>query len=433
MKTTFPFLLMAASLFTNHARGEMPSLFGIGQRSMAMGGAALNQGNYNPFHAYTAPAALGYLRRVEFSFGAQYFDPRIKPVGTVQLNSNGTQGDFRESGVLPGGGSLIGFALPLGSKRPLTLGGAIYMPFTTLIRVSGTPVDYPFYPLYTDISRNFFFVIGAGYEFIDGWALGINMRSTTKSTVNYALRSDNTVNYSASATEAKSETRFSVSFLYDHARRNPEKPWTAGLMYRAKSGMETKLQADVSAFVPLQGELVSLPAYTPAELVLMGSLKAFKAWTFSGDIARVQWSKYSSPYGSGYINSYVLGNRQSSANFKDITVFRFGMQQEFPIGGGFLKSISYREGYQFHPSPVPDQTGDSNFLDNDRHMISTGMGLAVESPLRDNEVLDLDFFIQYNLLKSRSVRKSASTNIGAPGYETGGHILLYGMGVGMKF
>lgn len=433
MKRKFVFLASLLLLTTMDARAEMASLFGVGQRSTAMGGTALNQGDYTPFQVYTAPAALGYLRRVEFSFGAQYFDPRIKPVGTVLIAPSGTQGEFRDSGVLPGGGSVIAFGLPLGTVRPLTLGGAIYLPFTTLIRVSGTPVDYPFYPLYTDISRNFFFVVGAGYEFIDGWAFGVNFRSTTKSTVNYALRSDNTVNYSASATEAKSESRLSYSLLYDHGRKNPDRPWTAGFMYRGKSGMETKIQADVSAFVPLQGELVSMPAYTPAEFVLMGTFRALKQFTFSGDIARVKWSGYSSPYGSGNINSYVIGSRQSTANFKDITVFRFGMQQEVVVGNGFLRKISYREGYQFHPSPVPDQTGDTNFVDNDRHMISAGIGFAVKSPLRDNDVLDIDLFTQYNILKSRSVRKSSATNIGAPGYETGGHILLYGMGVSLRF
>lgn len=433
LRTLLCFLLAVSILPSAPARAEMASLFGIGQRSPAMGGTALIQGQYNPFQVYTAPAALGFLRRVEFSFGAQYFDPRIKPYGTIVLNSSGTQGEFRDAGVLPGGGSVIGFALPLGKVRPLTLGGAIYLPFTTLIRVSGTPVDYPFYPLYTDISRNFFFVVGAGYEIVDGLGFGINIRSTTKSNTNYVLRSDNSINYSASAVEAKSQSRLSVSLLYDHGRKNPDRPWSAGFMYRGKSGMENKLQADVSAFVPVQGELNSMPAYTPAEWVLMASGKLGGRFTFSGDVSRVKWSDYVSPYGSGNINSYVIGNRHSSANFRDTTVVRFGMQQEVVIGSGFFKKISWREGYQWHPSPVPDQTGDSNFVDNDRHMFSVGTGLQMSHPFRDDDVFDADFFFQYNLLKDRAVRKAAANNVGSPGYDTGGKILLFGMGVSLKF
>jgi long-chain fatty acid transport protein len=432
MKKTLAAVLLLTLSAPFSAKAEMPSLFGIGHRSMSMGGAALNQGQYSSYQVYTAPAALGYLRRVEFSFGMQQFDPKIKGVGLVRVNSAGTQGDFRDSGVLGGGGSLISFGLPLGTQRPLTLGGAIYLPFTSMIRISGTPVDYPFYPLYTDISRNFFFVVGAGYEFVDGWAFGINFRSTTKSTVNYALRSDNSVNYSASATEAKSESRLSYSLIYDHGRRNPEKPWSMGLMYRGKSGMETKIQADVSAFAAVQGELNSMPSYTPAEIVLMGSFRA-RQWTFTGDISRVQWSDYQSPYGSGNINSYVIGERASKASFKDITVFRYGMQQEFPMRAKLLKKLTLREGYQFHPSPVPDQTGDSNFLDNDRHMFSGGLGFTLPSPLRENDTLDIDLFFQYNWLKKRTVVKDTSTRVGAPGYETSGSILLYGLGTTLRF
>lgn len=410
----------------------MASLFGIGQKSMAMGGAALNQGMYGPAQVYSAPAALGYLRRVEFSFGAQYFSANLQPFGTLVLNSNGTRGNFPESGVLPGGGSTLAFALPLGRTRPLTLGGTVYLPFTTLIRVSGSPVDYPFYPLYNDISRNFFFVVGAGYEIIDGFALGVNVRSTTKSTVNYVFRSDNTINYTASATEAKSESRLSFSLLYDNGRKDPTRPWTIGGMYRAKSGMETKIMADVSAFVALQGELNSMPTYTPSELVLMGSGK-IEYFTISGDVARVRWSEYVSPYGTGNINSYAIGNRLAQANFKDITVFRLGLQQDLKTGARTVKRVYLREGYQYHPSPVPDQTGDTNFVDATRHMFSGGVGLSLQHPFRDDDVFDLDFFLQYNKLNKRSITKAASTNVGAPGYEASGHILLYGMGASMRF
>lgn len=410
----------------------MASLFGLGQKSMAMGGTSLNQGVYNPYQVYSAPAALGFLRRVEFSMGAQYFSPNLKPFGSLVVSSAGTMGAFDESGVLGGGGSLLSFALPLGRVRPLVLAGAIYMPFSTLLRVSSAPVDFPFYPLYTDVSRNFFFLFGAGYEIADGWALGINVRSTTKSTVNYVLRTDNTVNYSASATEAKSESRLSYSIVYDNGRKTPERPWSAGFMYRAKSGMETKIMADVSAFVALKGELISLPAYTPSEFVLMGSGK-IHSWTISGDVSRVRWSEYVSPYGSGNINSYAIGSRRGSADFHDITVFRLGLQQDVKVGARVVKKIAFREGYQYHPSAVPDQTGDTNFVDNHRHLFSVGTGFALQSPFRDDDTFDLDLFFQYNWLKSRPVRKNLATNVGAPGYETGGSILLYGMGVSMRF
>lgn len=412
----------------------MASLFGIGPKSAAMGATSVNAGQYTPFQVYAAPAALGYLRKVEVNFGAQYFDPHLRPFGTVVLNSNGTLGEFKDSGVLSGGGSLMAFGLPIGRDRPVTLAGAVYLPFTTLIRVSGSPVDYPFYPLYSDMSRNFFFVVGAGYEFVDGWAFGVNVRSTTKSTVNYVLRTDSSITYSASAVEAKSESRLSYSLIYDNSRRHPEKPWTVGAMYRSYASMETKLAVGGAAFVPVQGELTSLPSYTPEEWVLMGSYR-LPWWNITSalDLARVRWSKYASPYGSGNINTYVIGNRNASAGFHDITVIRYGMEKKLKLGEGTMRQIAYRLGYQFHPSPVPDQTADSNYVDSDRHMFSAGVGAGLKDPWREENLIDVDFFFQYNLIKKRTITKNSSNNVGAPGYLAGGSILLYGLGASLRF
>lgn len=419
-------------LLSTPAFAEMSSLFGSSPRTMGMGSVSLFQGEPSPYQVYSAPAALGFIRGVEVGAGGLYMDPRLRGFGTLVLNSNGTRGEFKTAGVLPGGGSLASIALPLGLHRPVVIGGSIFLPFSSIIRVSGSPLNYPYYPLYNDISRNFSFVLGAGYELFDGFALGINFRSVTKSATFYTLRSDSTVNYSANATEAKSESQLSFSVVYDHGRRSPERPYTVGAMYRAQAGLETRIAADVTAFVPVQGEIISLPAFTPEEWVLMASTRFGDHLTLGLDAAWVRWSKFSSPYGSGNINTYIFRSSLDSG-FKDIPVLRFGADYGKALGGSWFKKISFRGGYLYHPSPVPDQTGDANFVDNDRHMFTAGFGLGVPSPTKEGEILELDFFTQYNWLKSRQVTKASATNIGAPGYKSGGRIMLYGMGATLKF
>jgi long-chain fatty acid transport protein len=303
-----------------------------------------------------------------------------------------------------------------------------------MLRISGSPVNYPYYPLYNDISRNFFFSMGAGFEPWDGWAVGLNVRSTTRSTALYTLRADNTVNYSASAVEAKGESRISVNVLYDHERSRPgegREPFTVGAMYRAKAGLTTKLAADVTAFVPVQGELNSLPAFSPAEWVLMGTWRRDR-WIFSFDGAWVKWSAFASPYGTGNINTYVIG-ANPAAEFKDVFVPRLGVERTSPQDGRWLKRIAYRLGYLWHPSPVPDQTGDSNFADNDRHSFTSGLGFGFRNPWRDESLVDLDLFFQYNHLRERVTTKVSAANVGAPGYRSGGSILLYGAGLSLRF
>lgn len=428
------FLLLALLAFSPTAHAELGSLFGLGPLSGGMGGTTLFQGRPTPYQVMNAPASLGLIRQVEVHLGAQYFDPKLQPFGTLVLNSNGTLGRFDSAGVTDGGGNLLALALPFGKVRPLTIGATIYLPFTTLIRISGQPVNHPFYPLYTDIARNFFFVVGAGYELFDGIALGVNLRSTTKSAANYTVRTDNSISYSASAVEGKSESRPSFSVVYDNerARGQGAARYSVGATYRAQSGLETKLIADVNALVPIEGSLTSMPSYTPAEWSLLGSLKLGAHWTLSADAAWVKWSNYVSPYGAGNINSYVIGNLRQEAGFKDIPVGRLGADYSRPRDG-WIRRISYRAGYSYHPSPVPNQTQDSNFVDNNRHAFTGGLGAAIENSLLGDALIDLDLFFQYNWLVQRQVKKDRATNVGAPGYSTGGKILLYGIGGGFKF
>lgn len=414
------------------ASAQIGAIFGTGPVSAGMGATTLKQGDASPFSTYGAPAALGFLRNVEVSAGTQYMKPLLKPFGIVVLNSNGTQGEFRTAGVIEGGGNVLGLAFPIGRNRPLTIGASFYLPMSSLVRVSGAPVNYPYYPIYNDVSRNLFFVVGAGYEAFDGWAIGVNMRSTTKSVALYALRADSTVNYSANAVEARGESRISFSVVYDNARRGGD-PWSLGAMYRARAGLETKLSADISAFVPVQGELVSMPSYSPAEYVLMGSALFGGDFTVNGEVARVDWSKFVSPYGTGNINSYVIGASRKDANFEDIWVARAGAEYVSSRPGKLIRRIAYRAGSMYHPSPAPDQKEDSNFVDNDRYMFSGGLGLGFKNPWREEDLIELDLFAQYNWLKERTVRKNSSTNVGAPGYTSGGKILLYGAGGTIRF
>lgn len=422
--------LLVAILFfvSGSASANLGTIFGLGPKSMATGATSYLHGDWDSFATFSAPAALGYLSDAEVTFGVMHMNPNLKPYGNLVLNSSGTRGEFYDAGVLEGNGQLIGFAFPIGSReRPLTLGGNFYLPSSGLVRVSGNPVNYPFYPMYSDISRNAFFVVGVGYRIWRGLAIGVNLRSTSKSIASYQLRSDNTINYSASAVEARSENRFSASLVWDQSKVS-EGRWSVGAMYRAKSSLETKLSADISAFVPVQGELVSTPAYSPSEWVGSFSWKSRNEFTLSADIARVEWRGYSAPYGSGNINFYVIGDRNKQAGFKDVWVPRAGFQKKYGFQGS-VKSLALRGGAFYYPTPVPDQTEDSNFVDNDRWGATAGAGLGLKNPWRDrgDEAIRVELAAQYNKLEERKVTKVASTKVGAPGYTTGGEIWIYGL------
>ena len=429
-------LFFILSLAVSPAKANVASTFGFGPLSSATGGTSFLVGNYDAFSVYSAPAALGYISDVKASLGYFSMTPKLKAVGSVVLNSNGTRGEFSESGVLGGTGQTLGLTLPIGSKnRPLTVGAAFYLPSTSVARVSGSPVNYPFYTLYSDISRNAFYVFGIGYRIWGPLAVGVNLRSSIKSLADYQLRADNTINYSASAVEARSQSRVSVSLMYDASLKGEPDPGAIGLMYRAESTMETKLNADVTAFVNVKGVLNSISAYSPAEWVLALSQRFDSiGLTGSFDATWVKWSGYASPYGSGNINSYVIGDLRKEANFKDVFVPRIGFENHLGRLGAIQK-IAARVGYFYYPSPVPDQVSDSNFVDANRHAFTTGLGLGFSNPWQGSgdRLINLDMYFQYNSLANRQIIKNSSTNGGAPGYQAGGKILLYGLAATLNF
>jgi long-subunit fatty acid transport protein len=174
-----------------------------------------------------------------------------------------------------------------------------------------------------------------------------------------------------------------------------------------------------------------MPSYTPAEWSLLGTAKAGEHWTFAADLGWAKWSKFVSPYGTGNINTYVITN-PTNAGFRDRPVGKIGVDYS-QAKSGWIRKLSYRAGYSYQPSPVPDQTGDSNFVDNNRHSFTAGLGFTVVNSLVGNDLIDIDTFFQYNWLVRRQITKDLPTNVGAPGYLAGGKILLYGLGASFKF
>lgn len=318
------FLVLLAALLPAGAEASIGSAFGMGPVSMGMGTTAMVHGEPNAYATYNNPAHLGFITRVQASGGVLNVDPQLKPFGMLVINSSGTVGEFQTSGVLPGAGNTLALALPFGKERPLTFGASFFLPYSSFVRVSGSPVNYPFYPMYNDITRNAFFVLGFGVQVFQGISFGMNFLSSIESIAAYELRSDNSISYSANAVEARNKTGFGFAVTADFEKING-RPSTLAAIYRPKSELKTKLAADITAFAPIQGELISYPAFSPAEMILAFS-RRFGEQILSLEGSWARWSEYRNPHGTGNINSFVVGSGASVADFKDVPVGRIGFQ-----------------------------------------------------------------------------------------------------------
>jgi long-chain fatty acid transport protein len=106
---------------------------------------------------------------------------------------------------------------------------------------------------------------------------------------------------------------------------------------------------------------------------------------------------------------------------------------EYAFGLGKRTELSLRGGYAFEKSPVPDQRGQTNFVDTDRHLVSAGSGLLWKrpSPLIGGD-LSFDIHAQWSILVTRvTLKDSAADFVGD--YRAGGDIFNIGGTFSVRF
>jgi long-chain fatty acid transport protein len=129
--------------------------------------------------------------------------------------------------------------------------------------------------------------------------------------------------------------------------------------------------------------------------------------------------------------------------FEDRFVPRLGL--EYTLGFGAERRVSgkpapvkafqvpLRLGYAYERSPVPPQTGFTNFVDADRHTISLGAGITANAPFSVLKgALRLDAFAAISVLPERiTLKTSPSDFIGD--YRADGTMIAGGATLSAQF
>jgi len=123
--------------------------------------------------------------------------------------------------------------------------------------------------------------------------------------------------------------------------------------------------------------------YQPRALVLAGGWKD-KRFGVAVDLTWQQWSDY-------------RDNHDELAGFKDTWNIRVGGEWR-PV-----KRLVLRGGFGFRPSPVPEQTGRTNFVDNDMFILGVGGGTSWDV---HGKVLEIQAFTQAEVARARSTTKA---------------------------
>jgi long-chain fatty acid transport protein len=412
------------------ARANEADTYGLGSRATALGGAvAADAADFSG--NYYNPAALVGARGPSLSVGYVY--------AWNHLSTNG-----QDNGVADVHGIVGGLALPgnvLG-VLPFAFGVGLYLPDSGLSQVNALQQQTPRWALYDGRSSIIYIAanlaarpvswleLGGGVAFLAATKGTFGISGTLNLLAPYTSQLQHEVNADLSAVRyPQVGARFAIpGFGYLAA------------VYRGQTALNLQLAAHLQGNVSYGGIQVPLvynlatqvaDAFLPQQIVLGASFQRIPRLSVNVDLVFVNWAAYESPTALTTTNislnvpagipitippnpkpvSIVL------PHFSNTFVPRIGVEYVVPVAGGWRRmeadpierravEIPLRAGYVYEKSPVPPQTGLTNFVDADRHTASLGAGLTLNAPgsvMRGSITLDLHG--QLSVLPSRLTLK----------------------------
>jgi long-chain fatty acid transport protein len=448
MRRTAAAAALAVTLAAPAARANEADTYGLGSRSIAMGNAV--SADATDFSAnYYNPAGLVGARGPSLSIGYVYAANR--------LSMNGQDNHVANVHGLVGGLAIPGSVFGI----PFAFGVGVYMPDAGISRVKALRQETPRWALYDErasiifLSANLavrplkWLELGGGVAFL----ASTRGRFEISGTAVIAHPYDSQLRHEVDADLA------SVRYPQVGARVLIDGFGAIGVVYRGQTKISLSLDAhlqglvDAGLTVPLVYDLSSQTAnaFLPQQFVVGVSFSRIKNLKVDVDFTFVNWAAYESP------TALTTSNLQLDVppglpislppNPKPVTIIppafsnrlvpRFGVEYVVPAAGGWrrlagedadrrLVEIPIRAGYVYEQSPVPPQTGVTNFVDADRHTISFGTGVTLNAPgsvLKGS--LSIDLHGQWSILPERITHKDNPADF-VGSYRAGGSMVGLG-------
>jgi len=402
-------LLLALVSCPSAATASPLDAFGLGARATALGGAVTATTSGIASNYYN-PAALAAERFQHLEIGYTFVQPRLR------LNG----GDL---GVDPHRGAHGGFSVVgdlFGRRLGFSLG--LYMPDRMLTRTRSLRQSQPRFVTYDNRPQRFVMGGSLAYEIVRDQlfaGVGLTFMSHTEGTLDVRgevdMRDAELSKLFTSIEEDLSSVRYPTFGLL----WRPSSEWWVGLTWREEFVLHISLDVIISGDVQSRGITLvedgsfSMTSdnrnhFSPRQIAL-GVGHAFGRWLVEVDLTWLQWSRFPAPT-SEVTLSLELGalpaemppiDTPLEPHFSDILVPRAGVEWHALEDGGF--DLLVRGGYFYEPSPAPEQTGTTNFIDADKHGLSAGVGLRLPFlPGVLHRPLELDLAAQLIVLAERA-------------------------------
>jgi len=410
-------LLAAAGWLIPAAAWAGPyEVFGTGPRAIAMGGAYSALGE-DLAGVYYNIASITQVKRLHVEFGYVNAEPEI--------TLNGVSHDLD-----PNRGAHFGVIVSniLRGHR-LSFGANVFIPDDHVMRFLVLPSDHPHFVMTANANHTVVAIVGVGFEVFPWMSIGFgsNVLGDNVGGVDFEINENDP---SRGSLRSEIGSYFSpVAGLWFR----PFNCWRIGASYREKVEMELDLPntikiPPITAFhdsgisIIRESNLVLL-AYTwshfsPRQFTLGNALQLHPRLLTSFDLVYMQWSemKTDAPYSFVYL----------SGGLADIFPTENGSPPPGPnahdtinpsVGGEFHAvdtdrfDMFARTGYGFRPTPIPEQTGFSNYLDTDTHIVGAGLGFTFSDI---SQVLprpfSFDLYTQFQFLERRVMHKTDPNN-----------------------
>jgi long-chain fatty acid transport protein len=390
--------------------------FGAGARAVAMGGAYAALGDDAAGYYYNI-AALTQVHRVQFDVGYADAIPNMTLNG-ARFNMESCRGVNL--------GATVSSSV---NEHRLSGGIDLFMPDAHMMRFSLLPANQPHSPFFTDADQTLVALAGLGFEVWRYVSLGfgLNMLAGNNGGVDFEI---NERQKSSGSLQSRVSGLFSpVAGIWSR----PMDWLRIGFSYREKLLCKLVLPANihVPALKVFPGSDLSI--LRPSDLLLLAdawshfsprqfelglAFEPHSRITVSADLTYMQWSEMKSdaPSSAVYLTGGLAdlfpsfnGPSPPPPHFHDTYNPAIGFEGR-PIVDP-RATLALRAGYRYRPTPVPDQTGFSNYVDSDTHIFSSGFGVTLG---RFWDVLprpvSLDAFAQYQWLTPRTMNKSSAAD-----------------------
>lgn len=438
--------LALALLAATRAAGANPAdTFGLGSREAALGSAVA--ADCPSFAAnYYNPAALVSVRNLDLSVGYMHASQRLRIDGV----------DNRLDSVHGLVGGLVAPGEAFGV--PFAFGIATHLPDERLSRIRTLRQETPRWELYDNHAQLLYLATNLAIRPLKWLEVGggVTYLAATSGTLDITGTADLANPESSQLRHEVDADLAPIRYPQAGVRVVASDDLAFGLVYRGQTKLKLALDANLHGQVAAVGGAVvfpaayslesrSLDAFLPQQVTLGASARVRRDLRVNLDLTWVNWSAYESPTSrsSAHFDVAVPAGLPVTIPpdpkptaivppaFRDRLVPRVGV--EWLVVRGESVEVPLRAGYVYERSPVPPQTGLTNFVDADRHAFSAGAGVKWNRPgavLRGH--LRLDVHAQVSVLPERRIEKTSPADF-VGDYRAGGEIWAGGATLGVGF